>query len=63
MTRTQQIEESTSKRAELMQTLRTHGALEEWTQMQNNHQGLVAQLNDVIRKLETIKNWNKEKAL
>jgi len=57
-----QIKNLTSKRAELMLTLQTHGALQEWTQLQNNYQTTVAQLNDVSSRLENLTKFEQGKS-
>ena len=46
-----------SRRAELMQILEKHGALEEYTQLQNNHQETVAELKDMNIRLENIRKF------
>jgi len=46
-----------SRRAELMQILEKHGALEEYTQLQNNHQETVAELKDINIRLENIRKF------
>ncbi|MCL2135469.1 MAG: DUF2326 domain-containing protein [Candidatus Bathyarchaeota archaeon] len=45
----------TSERAELLETLKVYGALDEWTRLQNIHQTNVAKLKDVSLKLENLK--------
>ncbi len=45
------------KRAELMLTLKSHGALQEYTQLQTNHQNTIAQLKDVSNRLENLKKF------
>lgn len=55
--REQEIQNFTSKRAELMLTLRTHGALQEYIQLQTNHQTAVAQLKDTSLRLENLKKF------
>lgn len=55
--REQEIKNLTSKRAELMQTLRTHGALKEYAQLQTNHQNTVSQLKDIASRLENLKKF------
>jgi uncharacterized protein YydD (DUF2326 family) len=56
------IEDLTSKRAELLITLETHGALQEWTQLQTNHQTSVAELKDITNKLENLKRFDQGKS-
>jgi len=55
--REQQIKEYTSKRVELMLTLRSHGALQEYTRLQSNHQNTVAQFKDVSNRLDNLKKF------
>lgn len=55
--REEQTKVSSSKRVELMLTLRSHGALQEYTQLQSNHQSTVAQLKDVSNRLENLKKF------
>jgi len=55
--REQQIQSFSDERAELMQILKKHGALEEYTQLQNNHQKTVAELKDVNIKLENLRKF------
>ncbi len=56
------IVEKTSQRAELLLSLKDRGALQEWTQLQNNHQKTVADLNDVSTKLENLKHFEQGKS-
>ena len=51
-----------SKRAELMLVLKEHGALEEYTQLQNNHQKTVAELKDLAIKIENLKTFEQGKS-
>ena len=55
--REEQTKVFSSKRVELMLTLRSHGALQEYTQLQSNHQSTVAQLKDVSNRLENLKKF------
>lgn len=55
--REQKKQELTSKRAELMLVLQEHGALEEYTNLQNNHQKTVSQLKDLDIKIENLKKF------
>lgn len=50
------------KRSELMQILQNHGALEEYTKLQNNHQKDVAELNNLNNKLENLKKFEEGKS-
>jgi len=58
----QEIQALTSKRAELMHTLRTHGALQEYTQLQTNHQTTVSQLKDVSLRLDNLRKFEQGKS-
>lgn len=51
-----------SKRAELMQTLKTHGALNEYIQLQTNHQTTVSLLKDTTLRLENLKRFEQGKS-
>ncbi len=57
--REEQIKSFTSTRAELMLTLRSHGALQEYTQLQTNHQNTIAHLKDISNRLENLKKFEK----
>ena len=59
--REEKILEQTSKRSELMRTLRTHGALNEYTQLQKNRQDTVAELKDISQRLENLKKFEEGK--
>lgn len=59
--REEKIREQTSKRSELMYILRSHGALNEYTQLQKNHQNVVAELKDVSQRLENLKKFEEDK--
>jgi uncharacterized protein YydD (DUF2326 family) len=54
--RTTQIEEKTTQRAELMQILRTHGALEEYNKLQQKHLKAAAELEGVIARIKNIRD-------
>jgi uncharacterized protein YydD (DUF2326 family) len=60
--REQQKQELSGKRADLMQVLREHGALEEYTQLQNNHQKSVAELKDLSIRIENLKKFEQGKS-
>ncbi|MBD3352908.1 MAG: DUF2326 domain-containing protein, partial [Candidatus Lokiarchaeota archaeon] len=60
--REEEIKTLTDKRVELMKTLKEHGALKEYTQLQNNHQETVSQLKDVGLKLENLKKFEEGKS-
>ena len=49
------------EKSELMKILKTHGALEEFSQMQANHQRLIGELKAVTTKLENMKKLSEEK--
>lgn len=53
----QEIQNLSGKRVELMQILKKHGALQEYTQLQNNHQKTIAELKDVGIRLENLKKF------
>jgi|SRR3989339_1213174 len=55
--RDQAIQALTEKRAELMQTLKTHGAIQEYTMLQTNHQNTVAQLKDITLRLGNLRKF------
>ncbi len=55
--REQQKQELSEKRAELMLILQEHGALEEYTQLQNNHQKTVAEIKDLNVRIENLKKF------
>lgn len=55
--RKQEEQNLSSRRAELMQILEKQGALEEYTQLQNNHQKTVAELKDMNIRLENIRKF------
>jgi uncharacterized protein YydD (DUF2326 family) len=55
--REQQKQDLSMKRAEVMRVLQEHGALEEYTQLQNNHQKTVADLNDLNIRIENLKKF------
>lgn len=53
----QEIQSLSSKRVELMQILKKHGALQEYTLLQNNHQKTIAELKDVGIRLENLRKF------
>ncbi|MFZ3077177.1 MAG: DUF2326 domain-containing protein [Candidatus Aenigmatarchaeota archaeon] len=55
--REQEIQNISTTKLELMQTLQKHGALEEYTELQNKHQKIVAELNDIKIRLENLKKF------
>ncbi len=58
--RTNEIKQKDEKRAELMNILATHKALEEYTKLQERHQQSVAKLNEIETRLENLKKMEKE---
>lgn len=60
--REQQKEELSAKKAELMVMLQEHGALEEYTQLQSNHQKTVSELKDLEIKIGNIKKFEQGKS-
>jgi len=55
--REQEKQSLSSERVELMQILQKHRALEEYMQLQNNHQKTVAELKDINIRLEHLKKF------
>lgn len=60
--REQQKQDLSAKRAELMQVLQEHGALDEYTQLQNNHQKTVAELKDLNVRIENLRKFEQGKS-
>lgn len=58
----QQIQDLSGTRMELMQVLQKHGALEEYTQFQTNHQKSVAELKDIVIRIENLKKFEQGKS-
>jgi len=52
----------TTKRSELMQILKRHGALEEYTQLQTKHQQTIAELKSTDARLEKLKQIEEGKS-
>lgn len=55
--REQEKQSLSTERVELMLILQKHRALEEYTQLQNNHQKTVAELKDLNIRLENLKKF------
>jgi uncharacterized protein YydD (DUF2326 family) len=51
------IESKTNDRAELLQTLKTHGALSEYTRLQEMHDKRVVDLRDLEKRLSNLKEF------
>lgn len=60
--REQEIKSLTLKRAELLLTLQTHGALQEYVQLQTNHQNIVSQLKDTSLRLDNLRKFEQGKS-
>lgn len=52
-----EIQSLTERRAALMSLLQTHGALEEYTRLQQRHLQTVAQLEDLRRRLDALRKF------
>ena len=61
--RREEIDELDGDKSRLMQVLETHGALEEFMQIQENHKRSVGALEDIINKLAILKNVHRDKDL
>lgn len=59
--RTREMEAVDLEKSDLMKILKTHGALEEFSQMQANHQRLIGELENMTAKLENMKKLSEEK--
>lgn len=57
-----EIEDLDLKKAELMLTLKTHGALEEYVQLQAVHQRMIGELKDIKNKLENLRKFEEGKS-
>lgn len=55
--REKEVQALSDRRAELMSLLRTHGALEEYTRLQQRHLQTVAQLEDLRRRLDSLRKF------
>ena len=60
--REKEAQEFTNARAELLQTLKTHGALQEYMKLQGNHQGTISLLKDVSQRLDNLKKFEQGKS-
>ncbi|QKQ75981.1 ABC-three component system protein [Nostoc sp. TCL240-02] len=56
------IREKTEDRAELLEVLKTHGALEEYTMLQEIYLDNVAHLNEINKRIEELKQFEEEKS-
>lgn len=59
--REQQINNLTASRAELLKILQTHGALTEFTQLQEKHQKTVAELKELNIRLDNLRKFEEGK--
>lgn len=59
--REQEIQEIGDKKADIMNILNTHGALDEFLRMQENHQRKVAELEDMSNRLKILRDIGNEK--
>ena len=58
----EKIQNKTNERAELLSVLETHGALEEYTLMQNRHSRLKQNLEEVEKRIENYKRFQSMKS-
>ncbi|MBD2295602.1 DUF2326 domain-containing protein [Anabaena sphaerica FACHB-251] len=56
------IREKTNQRAELLDVLRTHGALEEYTRLQEIYLDNLANLNEINKRIAELKQFEEEKS-
>ncbi|AFZ25962.1 hypothetical protein Cylst_3847 [Cylindrospermum stagnale PCC 7417] len=56
------IRAKTNERAELLEVLKTHGALEEYTMLQEIYLDNVANLNEINKRIEELKQFEEEKS-
>lgn len=56
------IREKSNERAELLEVLKTHGALEEYTMLQEIYLDNVANLNEINKRIEELKQFEEEKS-
>lgn len=57
-----QKQDLSDKRADLLQVLKEHGALEEYTQLQSNHQKSVSELKDLNIRIENLNKFEQGKS-
>lgn len=55
------MDELDNKKSDIMNVLKTHGALDEFTQIQQRHQTKVAELEDVVRRLKILGDIDSKK--
>lgn len=60
--RVKEIQKYNEERSELMQLLKTHGALEEYTRLQTMHQKTVAELKDINIRIENLRKFEQGKS-
>jgi len=60
--REQKKQELSTKRAELMSVLQKHGALEEYTSLQSNHQKTISELEDLKKGIDRLKKFEQSKS-
>lgn len=60
--REQKKQELSTKRAELMSVLKKHGALEEYTRLQSNHQKSISELEDIKKRIDRLKKFEQGKS-
>jgi len=58
----QKKQELSTKRAELMSVLQKHGALEEYTRLQSNHQKTISELEDLKKGIDRLKKFEQNKS-
>lgn len=61
--RDRQIRDLSGVRAQGMEILKTHGALEEYTELANRHARTIAQLNAINMRIESLRNLEREKSV
>ena len=52
-----QIQAEVEKRAQLLEVLQTHGALQEYTRLQEIHLGLISRRNDIDNRINNLKRF------